>query len=92
MTINDDKGKEFRAKIKYVESMIREIENQIGRKILGVSSVFGDNGQYYASFTATTSFLGYDIPYEIFMELPPKDLVIEIMRAISIEFNDYENQ
>ena len=89
--MTQEKEKEFKRKIDYVADMIREIEKEINRKILSVPSIFIDNEQYFASFHGI-GMLFYDIPYEIFMVLTPKELVIEIMRALTIEFNEYENE
>ncbi len=33
--------------------------------------------------------IDYEIPYHIFMAIPQKRIIIEVVRALSIEFNDY---
>lgn len=90
--MSDDKKQELFAKIKCVEEIIREVEKQIDRKILAYGTITKDMDQVYASFAGVTRMLYYDVPYEIFMALSPKELAIEILRALSIDFNEYENQ
>lgn len=91
MIMTEEKESEFKRKIDYVVDMIREIEKKIGRKVFTSPCITADNEQYFASFQGIGMHF-YDIPYEVFMALTPQELVIEIMRALTIEFNEYENE
>jgi len=91
MKISKEQEQQFRLKIQYVEDGIKKVEKQINRNVFRHWGISGDNEHDYVSFFGEGLF-SYTIPYEIFMVLTPKELVIEIMRALTIEFNEYENE
>lgn len=91
MKMTNEQEQQFISKIKYVEEGIKKVEKQIGKTVFRHWNISGDNDHDYVSFYGEGLF-AYDIPYEIFMALTPKELVIEIMRALTIEFNEYENE
>ena len=91
MKPNDAEWKEFHTKINYVSSLLQGIEEEIGIKIIKRPTVSGGIDGWYASFQGD-GLLFYNIPYEIFMAMPPQKLAVEIMRAMTIEFNEYENE
>ena len=77
-------------RLRVVETLIHEVEARTNKKILlGSSMCIND-----AENTVTVSFTGendiyYEIPYHIFKTIPPKRVVIEVSRAITIDYNDY---
>lgn len=89
---NKEQMQRFHEKIKHISNMMHEIEDKVIGHELSYFCIVGDNERDYASFYVRSNMLSYDIPYEIFMALPPKELVVEIMKALTIEFNEYENQ
>ena len=91
MKLSQEQRKEGDEKIKAITSVMRDIEKKLDKELFSTPYISDNGKNAYASFHGN-GMLFYDIPYEIFMALPQKQLVIEIMRALTIEFNDYENE
>lgn len=84
---DSEKSEAMRA-LRSITTAIREVEKQTSTKILWNAGMSIDNK------SATVCFVGYNeidynIPYHIFRTIPPKRMVIEVSRALSIDFNDY---
>ncbi len=74
--------------LKSVKNGIKEVEKQANLKILSFASIVSDED------SATVCFNGYnetryEIPYQIFMTIPQKRIIIEVARALTIDINDY---
>lgn len=78
----------MRKKKDAIVSAIREIEKQTDTKIISFTGVDVKLGEEFIYFDAYNG-ISYSIPYDLFMALPPKRLIIEVTRALSIDFNDY---
>ena len=86
---HDEKVKAME-RLRVVETLIHKVEAETNRKILLGSSMFINDEKNIA----TVSFTGendiyYEIPYHIFKTIPPKRVVIEVSRAMTIDYNDY---
>lgn len=82
-----------RIKLKEVSNGIRQVEAQTGAKILQMSGMSFDNNNE----TGEACFNGYnridlDIPYALFLSIPTKRLIIEISRALTVEYNKFEDR
>ena len=75
-------------KIKEIESCIQEIESRMNMKVLTFSGIVSDKEEAKVCFDGYNNIC-YEIPYDIFKQLPTKRIVIEVMRALTIAFNDY---
>ena len=80
-------------KLKEVSNGIRQVEAQTDAKILQMSAMSYDNNDKtgVACFTGY-SYIHYDIPYAVFLNLSTKRLIIEISRALTVEFNKFEDR
>jgi len=74
--------------LKAIEAGIQEVENHVNMKILAHSYMIIDDTKAKVCFTGYNE-IDYEIPYHIFMAIPPKRIIIEVARALTIEFNDY---
>ncbi|MBR5180238.1 MAG: hypothetical protein IKW90_15790 [Lachnospiraceae bacterium] len=78
----------MRKKRNAIVSALKEVEAQSDTKFFNYTGVDVKMGEEYIFFIGCNG-INYSIPYELFMSLPQKRLVIEVARALSIEFNDY---
>lgn len=90
--MTSDERAAIHRKIRLVADAVREIERKVDMKILkctcSVSSGEKTLDNDKVCFTGYNC-IEYNIPVPIFMALPPKRAIIEITRALSIEYNDY---
>lgn len=78
----------MRKKRNSIVAAIKEIEAKTDTKFFDYTGVDVKMDKEFIYFVGDNG-VRYSIPYELFMELPQKRLVIEVARALSIEFNDY---
>ncbi|WP_295068637.1 hypothetical protein [Ruminococcus sp.] len=74
--------------LKSVEIGIREVEKQTNIKILACSSIISNQSSDIVCFTGYNE-IRYELPYQVFMTIPEKRIIIEVARALTIVFNDY---
>ena len=74
--------------LKSIEAGIQEVENRSAIKILAHACMIIDEESAKVCFTGYNE-IDYEIPYHIFMTIPQKRLIIEVCRALSINYNDY---
>lgn len=80
-----DRGMEA---LKVIETGIKEVEERSAIKILAHAFMIIDEESAKVCFTGYNE-INYEIPYHIFMTIPQKRLIIEVCRALSINYNDY---
>ena len=78
----------MRKKRNAIVSAIKEVEAKSDTKFFDYTGVDVRNGEEFIYFVGYNS-IRYSIPYDLFMALPDKRLIIEVARALSIEFNNY---
>ena len=74
--------------LKEIETGIQEVEKRVNMKILAHAYMIIDEKSAKVCFTGYNE-IDYEIPYHIFMTIPKKRIIIEVIRALAIEFNDY---
>ena len=74
--------------LKAIETGIREVEQRTNTQILAYSSIVGNQNLDIVCFTGYNE-IRYEIPFHVFMTIPQKRIIIEVSRALTIEFNDY---
>lgn len=74
--------------LKTIETGIREVEQSTNTQILACSSIIGSQDSDIVCFTGYNE-VRYEIPFHIFMAVPQKRIIIEVARALTIEYNDY---
>ena len=74
--------------LKAIEAGIQEVEKRVNMKILAHSYMIIDEKKAKVCFTGYNE-IEYEIPFHIFMTIPQKRIIIEVARALTIEFNDY---
>ena len=74
--------------LKAVEKGIKEVEAQTNLKILRHAGITSDEYSGVVCFNGYNE-TRYEIPYQIFMTIPQKRIVIEVSRALTIDINDY---
>lgn len=86
--MTDAERREVRAALNSITDAIRQIERQTDRQIL-LGATFGiKSNREVVSFTGYNDAY-YELPYQIFKSIPQKRVIIEVTRALSIDFNDY---
>ena len=74
--------------LKEIETGIQKVEKRVNMKILAHSYMIIDEKSAKVCFTGYNEIY-YEIPYHIFIAIPQKRIIIEVVRALTIEFNDY---
>ena len=74
--------------LKAIETGIREVEQHTNTQILACSGITSNALGDIVSFTGYNE-IRYEIPFHVFMTIPQKRIIIEVSRALTIEFNDY---
>ena len=77
--------------LKAIEAGIQEVEKRVNMKILAHSYMIIEEKKAKVCFTGYNC-IDYEIPYHIFMSIPQKRIIIEVVRALTIEFNEYEQK
>ena len=77
--------------LKAIEAGIQEVEKRVNMRILAHSYMIIDETKAKVCFIGYNEIY-YEIPYHIFMAIPPKRIIIEVVRALTIEFNDYRQE
>lgn len=86
--MTDEERREGMKRLKSIEVRIKELEAHTNVKILACSSIISDNSSDIVCFTGHNE-IRYELPYQVFMTIPEKRIIIEVSRALTIEFNDY---
>ena len=86
--MTDDERRTGMRVLKSIKTGIQEVESRTNIKILASSCIASDKFSDRVCFTGYNE-INYEIPYHIFMTIPQKRLIIEICRALSINYNDY---
>jgi len=92
MTFEEIK-KELNKKVHEVNTGIHQVEEQTGIQLIISPAISIDNNER----TAVVIYHGnngirYEIPYEVYLSVPTKRLIIEISRALTVEFNKFEDR
>ena len=74
--------------LKAIEAGIQEVEKRVNMKILAHSYMIIDEEKAKVCFIGYNEVY-YEIPNHIFMTIPQKRIIIEVVRALTIDFNDY---
>lgn len=74
--------------LKEIEAVIQEVEKRVNMKILAHAYMIIDEKSAKVCFIGYNE-INYEIPYHIFMAIPQKRIIIEVIRALTIEFNNY---
>lgn len=92
MTFEEIK-KELGKKFHDVNTGIHQVEAQSGIQLIISPAISIDNNEKTAKviYTGMTG-IEYTIPYEVYLEVPTKRLIIEISRALTVEFNKFEDR
>lgn len=74
--------------LKSIENGIKEVEKQTNLKILYHAGITSDEDSAIVCFNGYNE-TRYEIPYQIFMTISQKRIIIEVARALTIDINDY---
>ena len=74
--------------LKEIEAVIQEVEKRVNMKILDHAYMIIDEKSAKVCFIGYNE-INYEIPYHIFIAIPQKRIIIEVIRALTIEFNNY---
>lgn len=86
--MTDAERREVRAALRSITDAIRQIERQTDKQILRSASAGVRFGKEIVFFTGYNDAY-YELPYQIFKFVPQKRVIIEVTRALTIDFNDY---
>lgn len=86
--MTDAEKREVRAALNSITDAIRQIERQTDREILHHASWAIVGNREVVSFFGCNNIC-YELPYQTFKSIPQKRVIIEVTRALTIDFNDY---
>ncbi len=89
--MTDEERRKGMKVLKSVETVIKEVEKRTSIKILACSSIVSSQSSDIICFTGYNE-IRYELPYQLFMTIPEKRIIIEVARALTIEFNDYGDE
>ena len=86
--MTDSERKKGMEVLKSVENGIKDVEKHTNLKILSFASIISDDDSATVCFNGYNA-IRYEIPYQIFMTIPQKRIIIEVARALTIDINNY---
>ena len=86
--MTDAERHEVKIALKSITDAIHQIEIETDRQILFDSYMMYKSNRDIVCFKGYNSTY-YEMPSQLFMSIPQKRVIIEVTRALTIDFNDY---